>query len=272
MHQLGDEFFFNTEYIMAHKCSSIGVSKTANHPTIAAQNMDIPIFFHGYQTVMKITDPKTGLEKLILTIPGHIGITGMNGAGVSINCNILMQLDNANKGLPVSCVVRGVTDKTSLNEAVYFIHTIDHASGQNYIVSGIEETHSFECSATAVEEFKPFENAHFTYHTNHPLVNSSYSKRYLEILQEQNITLSEALNICQRIPSFASRFNEETEDFGIKEIKDVLSSRDHEGIDVISNVFTYASVVYVLKESPEFYVAPGKPHETEYVQIQFKNN
>lgn len=271
MHQLGDEFFFNTEYIMAHKCSSIGVSKTADHPTIAAQNMDIPIFFHGYQTVMKIKNKKTGLEKLILTIPGHIGITGMNNAGVSINCNILMQLDNAKKGLPVSCIVRGVTESTSLEEAVRFVNTIDHASGQNYIISGMDETHSFECSASEVVEFKPFENAHFTYHTNHPMVNTSYSKRYLEILHEQNVALDEALTICQRIPSFVSRFNEKTEDFGMKEIKEILSSRDHDGIDVVSNVFTYASVIYVLDESPVFYIAPGKPHEEEYIEIKFKN-
>ena len=269
MHQLGDEFFFNTEYIMAHKCSSIGVNKTQEHPTIAAQNMDIPTYFHGYQTVMKIKEKDNEIEKLILTIPGHIGITGLNSEGVSINCNILMQLDNAKNGLPVSCIVRGVINKPSLIEAIDFINLVSHASGQNYIIGGTDEVRSFECSASQIKEFKPFDTSHFTYHTNYPMVNTSYSERYLEILQEENIPLNEALNICQRIPSFTSRFNEKTKDFGVTEIKEILSSRDHDGIDVVSNVFTYASVIYILKKSPEFHIAPGKPHETEYIEIQF---
>lgn len=271
MHQLGDEFFFNTEYIMAHKCSSIGVDKTENHPTIAAQNMDIPKYFHGYQTVMKIVEKESGIEKMILTIPGHIGITGLNSKGVSINCNILMQLDNSKKGLPVSGIVRGVLNQTSLNEAVEFLNTVNHASGQNYIIGGIEGAKSFECSANKIEEFKPFENSHFTYHTNHPMVNTNYSERYLEILEEHDVTLDEALNICQRIPSFTSRFNEQTTDFGVTEIKEILSSRDHDGTDVVSNALTYASVIYILKKSPEFHIAPGKPHETDYVELQFGN-
>lgn len=269
MHQLGDEFFFNTEYIMAHKCSSIGVERSDYHPTITAQNMDIPTYFHGYQTVMKISDQATGLEKLILTIPGHVGITGMNSAGVSINCNILMQLNYSSKGLPVSAMVRGVIDRRNVNDAVEFVNEVDHASGQNYLIGGRDAVYSLECSSTEVTEFQPFDSAHFTYHTNHPLVNKSFSPRYLEILDEQGITLTEALSFCRRLPSFSARFNEETKDFGVEEIKEVLSSRDHDGEDVVSNTFTYASVIYELGDSPIFHIASGKPHETPFIELEF---
>lgn len=269
MHQLGDEFFFNTEYIMAHKCSSIGINKTKNHSSIAAQNMDIPKYFHGYQTVMKIKD-ENGIESIILTIPGHIGITGMNNKQVSVNCNILMQLDYQRKGLPVSFIVRGVLGMTSAEQAISFLNQIEHASGQNYLIGGKDKVMSLECSATKIEEFKPFENSIFTYHTNHPMINKSFSKRYLEILTEHDLKLEEALTFCQRIPSFKKRFNKETDDFGIEEIKEVLSSVDHVGDDVISNSLTYASVVYVLSENPKFIIAPGKPHEKEYIELKFK--
>ena len=269
MHQLGDEFFFNTEYIMAHKCSSIGINKTDKHSSIAAQNMDIPIYFHGYQTVMKIID-ENELEYLILTIPGHIGITGMNNHSVSINCNILMQLDYQRKGLPVSFIVRGVLKQNNFEEAINFIEKIEHASGQNYLIAGKDKVVSLECSATKVKEFKPFENAIFTYHTNHPITNDSFSKRYLEILNEHNLKLEEALSFCQRIPSFKERFSEKTKDFGVEEIKEVLSSVDHEGFDVISNNLTYASVIYVLEDNPTYLISPGKPHETDYLKLTFK--
>lgn len=68
MHQLGDEFFFSTKYLFAHKCSSVGIGKSSNHPTITAQNMDIPTYFHDHQTVLNFTD-KEGKELMVLTIP-----------------------------------------------------------------------------------------------------------------------------------------------------------------------------------------------------------
>lgn len=268
MHQLGDEFFFNTEYIMAHKCSSIGIDKTSKHPSIAAQNMDIPTYFHGYQTVMKITDEK-GKVAMVLTIPGHIGITGMNNSQVSVNCNILMQLDYQRRGLPVSFIVRGVLKASSADQALAFLHQIDHASGQNYLIGGKDKVVSVECSATRIDQFKPFEKAIFTYHTNHPMVNNSFSERYLEILDAQDLKLEEALSFCQRMPSFEKRFNDATTDFDVAEIKEVLSSVDHDGYDVISNTLTYASVIYVLDETPSFLIAPGKPHETPYIALNF---
>ncbi|MCA1752683.1 MAG: C45 family autoproteolytic acyltransferase/hydrolase [Cryomorphaceae bacterium] len=268
MHQLGDEFFFNSEYIFAHKCSSIGINKTDNHPAIAAQNMDIPHYFHGYQTVMHITE-SDGRESIVLTIPGHIGITGMSSAPVSINCNILMQLDYARKGLPVSFIVRGVLKQNSYEEARDFLHRIPHASAQNYLIGGEEQVGSFECSATAITEFRPFAEAPFTYHTNHPLTNESFSVRYYEILEEHGVSLEEAMTFCQRLPSFQQRFDSTTTDFGIAEIMEVLSSRDHEGVDVLSNSLTYASVVYELSANPVFHIAPGKPHETAYEELVF---
>ncbi len=268
MHQLGDEFFFNSEYIFAHKCSSVGINKSDNHPAIAAQNMDIPHYFHGYQTVMHITETD-GREYMMLTIPGHIGITGMSAAPVSVNCNILMQLDYARKGLPVSFIVRGVLRQNSYEEARDFLHRIPHASGQNYLIGGEEQVGSFECSATAIAEYRPFAEAPFTYHTNHPLTNESFSARYFEILEEYGVSLEEAMTFCQRLPSFRQRFDSTTADFGIGEIVEVLSSRDHEGVDVLSNSLTYASVVYALSANPVFHIAPGKPHETEYLELRF---
>jgi len=270
MHQLGDEFFFSTKYLFAHKCSSIGIQESTNHPTLTGQNMDIPIYFHGHQTVLNFTD-KNGVECMVLTIPGHIGITGMNNHSVSINCNILMQLSSQSKGLPVSAIVRGVLNKKKYADAVDWIHTVEHASGQNYLIGGLHQVVSLESSANLVKEFKPFQNANFTYHTNHPLSNKDYSEWYLEALEENGFTLFDASAFCQRFPSFEKRFNEKKNEFGMEEIKEVLRSKDHEGYDVLSNSYTYASVIYTLSDTPRFTIAPGKPHETEYIELKFKN-
>lgn len=269
MHQLGDEYWFNTKDVLAHSCSSFGVNKSRTQSSMAAQNMDIPPFYHGFQTVIKITDPKSDKEMMFLTIPGHLGITGMNNKSVSINCNTLMQLDYAKTGLPVTFIVRGVVGKNTQEDALKFIDEVNHASGQNYIVGGPEKVYSLECSANKVVEFRPFENSKFTYHTNHPLSNIDYSSKYREQLMANNKTLEEGLYECQRIKSFEKRFSENTENIGVEEIKNVLRSRDNEGRDVVSNDHTYASVIYVLSEKPKLVIAPGKPHEQEYIEIEF---
>lgn len=272
MHQLGDEYWFNTKDIMAHSCSSFGVNKSDGRPSITAQNMDIPEFYHGFQTVIKINDPDSDKETMVLTIPGHLGITGMNNKSVSINCNTLMQLDYGKTGLPVTFIVRGVLDKNIQEEALNFVNEVPHASGQNYIIGGPEKVYSLECSANKVVEFRPFENSIFTYHTNHPMSNNDYSSTYMMLLKKNNITIEEFEEEgfrCQRIKSFQERFTENTTTIEIEEIKNVLRSRDNDGRDVVSNSNTYASVIYELSDNPKFIIAPGKPHEEEYIELDF---
>jgi isopenicillin-N N-acyltransferase-like protein len=270
MHQLGDEYWFNTKDILAHNCSSFGVNKSSEQSSIAAQNMDIPPFYNGFQTVIKIIDPDADKEMMFLTIPGHLGITGMNNKSVSINCNTLMQLDYGKTGLPVTFIVRGVVEKNTQEEALKFLSEIKHASGQNYIIGGSEKVYSMECSSNKIAEFRPFEGSNFTYHTNHPMSNRDYSKNYLDLLKKENRSLEEGLYECQRIKSFQKRFNTETGNITIEEIKDVLQSRDNETKDVVSNDYTYASVIYVLSEKAKFIIAPGKPHEQDYIEIDFE--
>ncbi len=269
MHQLGDEYWFNTKDILAHSCSSFGVNKSNDKPSMTAQNMDIPEFYHGFQTVIKINEPNSDKETMVLTIPGHLGITGMNNKQVSINCNTLMQLDYVKTGLPVTFVVRGVLSKNTQEEALKFINEINHASGQNYIIGGSEKVYSLECSANTVVEFRPFENSMFTYHTNHPMSNTDFSDKYLTQLKTNNKTIDEGLYECQRIKSFQKRFTQNTSNIEIETIKNVLRSKDNEGTDVVSNNSTYASVIYELSEKPKFIIAAGKPHEVDYIEIDF---
>jgi len=82
-------------------------------------------------------------------------------------------------------------------------------------------------------------------------------------------SVEEGLYQCQRIPSFEQRIKPGTEPFGVDAIKEVLASRDHDGVDVVSNAYTYASVIYVLDSMPRFMIAPGKPHEVGYLELGF---
>jgi len=272
MYQLGDEYWCNSKDILAHSCSSIGVNKSPTHPCMAAQNMDIEPFYDGYQTVLKINDQNSDKKMMFLTIPGLLGLTGMNNKSVSINCNTLWQLDCGKTGLPVTFIVRGVVEKDTQEEALKFLKEIKHASGQNYIIGGPQKAFSMECSANKVVEFWPFENSNFTYHTNQSKNNDDFNSRYLEMLKRINRTVQEGFYKCSRFKSFQNRFTENTKDISIDEIKEVLSSRDSLGLengDVISNDNTFASVIYVHSNEPKLIIAPGKPHEVDYIEIKF---
>lgn len=271
MFQLVDEYWFNSaDLLTSHHCTSLGVDRTLNHPAMTAQNMDIPRFYHGFQMVMKIGDPDSELESLVLTMPGHLGITGMNNRGVSINCNTLIQLRYGRVGLPVTYIVRAVVKQSTREDAVALLKSIRHASGQNYVIGGPERPVSLECSAGKVEEFRPFPDAAFTYHTNHPLVNNDFSQRFLDRLKNSGRSLSEVLSTCRRLPALRNRFNEETVDITIQDIKEALSSRDHVR-DPISNSSTFASVIYELGDIPRLHIAAGGPHEKSFFIIEFQN-
>jgi hypothetical protein len=96
------------------------------------------------------------------------------------------------------------------------------------------------------------------------------SSKYLEQLTANNKTIEEGLYHCKHIKSFQKIFNENTQDIEIEDIKNVLSSRDNESRDVVSNNSTYASVIYELSGKSKFIIAPGRSHEKDYIEIKFE--
>jgi isopenicillin-N N-acyltransferase like protein len=271
MYQLADEEWAQWEDIAAGEhCSSIGVNRTGASPSFVAQNMDIPTYYQGYQTLLRIKDEGGNLESLVLTVPGAIGVNGLNSHAVAITCNTLLKLEYSKDGLPVSFIVRGVLRQKTLKDAVDFLHNIKHASGQNYIIGGPERTYSLECSANKVAEFIAYKGAQLTYHTNHPLANDDYNHRYLANLQKQNKTPKEDPFYCYRLEALEKRLKNRAQ-VDVDLIKASLSSRDYEK-NPVSNKYTYACTIMVLSARPELHIAPGPPHETAFKIIRFSDN
>lgn len=269
MHQLGDEYWFNGhDLLMQHHCSSIGLDRTKDRATIGAQTIDIPPFYQGFQTVIRHIDPAQDQDFMVLVMPGHLGTTGLNHHQVSVNVNTLMQLNYATTGLPVTGVVRGVLACKTEQEALKFLEDIPHASGQNYIIGGRYAARSMECSANQVAEFRPFTGSVFTYHTNHPLSNSDYNDYYYAYTADHAEQFENGYP-CERFPSLQKRFGRKTGEYSIDDVKQALRARDVEGPDVVSNNNTFAGVIYELTASPVFHIAPGKPHEEEFIQLTF---
>ena len=176
--QLVDEYWANGGAIAGDHCSGLGIAGEGDRPTYVAQNMDLEGFRDGFQVVLHVKHPDSGLESFVFTCPGLVAMNGMNSRSVGVCVNTLLQLRPRRSGLPVAFVVRGLLERTTVEEAIGFLRDVEHASGQNYILGGPAGVYDFECSAGKVARFVPEGRKGVVYHTNHPLANDDYTERY----------------------------------------------------------------------------------------------
>ena len=263
--QLVDEFWVIGPELSQNRCTSFGVKKSHQNPTYTAQTLDIP-FFHGYQTLIHIKDPKNDMETFLLTFPGFVGANGMNDRPVSVCVNAITQLDHSYDGLPVAFVIRGILERETYHDAVKFINDITHGAPQNYLIGGIDHVSSFECSQDKVAEFIPFEGANYTYHTNHPLSNDNYGRRLINYLKSQGKTLQEYMPRCPRFEWLHENYHDNSRTFTVDELKFIFS---HRGCN-INNRSTFSCTIMVLSEHPELHITGGRPDEVPFLLFRFE--
>ena len=131
---------------------------------------------------MHVKHPDSDLESLFLTCAGLIVTTGMNNAPLGVAVNAMGQMDYGNEGLPVAFVVRGLLEQSSLQDALDFLETVKHASGQNYILGDSENVVDLEVSTNRQARFTPENHPGVILHTNHPRVLTDYHDRYEDSL------------------------------------------------------------------------------------------
>ena len=252
------------------KCTSFGT--VGADLTIAGQNMDVPPFVDGYQVLLRFRHK--GLETLVFTFAGLIGLTGINAAPLSVCCNSLSELDPSPEGLPVAYVLRSLLKLSSFDEAEAFLHKVPHASGQNYLVAAPGRVGSFECSAAGAVEYRGGVTGRVC-HTNHALVSEARGRfeRLLETLEgDERPTF---LNSRKRFESIAARLGSR-EDVTIEDAKAALSAHDDSenpvsrtDADIRGSAigFTAGSMIYELKKPPVIHVTAGPPCSNDYRSI-----
>jgi isopenicillin-N N-acyltransferase like protein len=195
--QLLDEIWTNARLVnIPHHCTSVGINnyKKNKSSNYIAQNIDIPPLYHGYEILLDIKDKDSDMRKLVTTFAGYIGANGLNNH-IGITENTLSDLKSSFNGLPVCFVARGVLEKNTFEEAVNFIKTIKHASGQNYIIGSRREIISLECASDLIVEYWPDKSHNYTYHANRALANTSYhpsnSIVLYDVFQDERFNLME---------------------------------------------------------------------------------
>jgi hypothetical protein len=268
-----DEFWVYIDDLYNHHCSDVGVPSINGSPSYIAQNMDIESYTDGYQTLIRLTRTENRPEQILLTHPGLIVLNGMNETGVGVVVNTIMQLKASPKGLPVAFVIRHIINSTEKDDILNFIQTINHASGQNYIIGIRGEVYDFEASANKVSRFKPKNTNGTVYHTNHPIVNTDLKSWYLKFTPTpENKEKLKNTNSYLRLSAIEKRMVSNpliTEDI----IMEALRSKDDPENPVCrsneGHGFTFASVIMTLTGDLNMHITAGPPDESEFSMITF---
>ena len=263
--QLVDEMWVLGRTLQQDHCTTIGTNKTEKNPAVVAQNLDIPPFYNGFQTLLRIKQPEKDMETLIFTFPGFIAANGINDHSVAVVVNAVQQLENSSDGLPVAFVIRGILQRRSFDDAVDFIKSIKHGAPQNYMIGGSERIGSFECSTTHVYSFVPFEGADFIYHTNHPLQNLHYSVEFVNYLNSKKISPNEYKHRCVRFEALQKLLDTNAKVIELDLLKKIFSTRTN----MINNQGTFGCTVMVLGKYPELHISPGRPDEEDFQIFKF---
>jgi len=265
-YQLIDEIWAIGPDVSPPKCTTIGAGRRHGLSAFVSQTLDIPAFYHGYQTVLRIRDARDGgLETLVFTIPGVVAANGLNSRSIAVCVNAVTQLAYSPKGLPVDFVIRGLLRRKTYDEAVEFLRDIQPAAPQTFVLGGPDEAAVFERSARKMSKFVPFVGAEFSYHTNHPMVNDDFNPRFPEALKRRRMTWDNVKAGCPRFNFLGRLLKDNTAALEVESLKGIYRDRD----SGINNETTYGCTIMVLGESPELYIAPGRPDRGEFQVLRF---
>jgi len=264
--QLVDESWVMSDDLNLSKCTSIAARKRGDSPAFVAQNMDIPPFYHGFQTVLRIEGSAEEPGALVFTIPGVVAINGLNDRSIAVCVNAVTQLAYSAKGLPVAFTIRGILRQKTYEEAVRFLKEIQPAAPQNYAIGGPNMTADFERSANRMVEFVPFEDSEFTYHTNHPIVNDDFNPRFIEGLKKKGLTMEAYRARCRRFKFLGEKFKDNGAVLDVAVLQQVFADRT----SGINNAGTYGCTIMVLGDRPELHIAAGRPDEEPFEVLSFE--
>ena len=253
-------------------CSALGQAKDAG-TAYAGQTMDIGTWIEGSQILLRIR-PASGPAQLVFSYAGSIGLNGLNERGVGYCCNTVIQLDPSATGLPMAYVGRRVLEQPRFDDAVGLLKTVEHASGQNYLVGGPGRVTSFECSGRNAAEWTGEDGASGPIlHTNHPLASRD-DRMFREISTGDGALRSTTLGHYDGLKACVRQAEGK---LTVDRIKDVLKSKDpaapisrtgETAADGNPIGYTVGCMVYEHSDDPVLHLAAGPPCSTAFMAFR----
>jgi hypothetical protein len=266
---MDEEWWYQQSLTGAHHCSSVGGRAASGAGSIVGQTMDLPVWMNGFQTLLLIRDAAPGTDAHVVTVAGMIGLMGANSRGLGVCVNTLLQLNHSAAGLPVAFVSRGLIERPNAREAAHFLTSVNHASGQNYVLGDRREIVDYECSAGGAAQYSGVRDGAVIWHTNHPFANGDLKPDLTGPVWDGNRLSSEC-----RLRSLDERLGRDRP-FDVAVVREALSARDDERYPVSrerhpdrgahpGSFFTFAAMIAELAEQPRLHFAAGAPSHHEF--------
>jgi hypothetical protein len=251
------------------RCSSFGVRDMAGAPTMIGQTMDLPGWSNGLQTLVSITDPD-GHQVVYLSIAGALPTCGVNNAALGVCCNTLLSLRGDEQGLPVVHMLRLALRQRRFGDMLTVLHTVPHASGQNYLIGGPGQIASLECSAEVIAGHRVAGRPSRLVHTNHSLANADHDPEFAGSPVALGTPSTRA-----RLASIATHVLMPS-DLTLGRLQAALAAQDDPNHPVSRELalagtagdfasFTFAGIIYELDaDTPRLHVTDGPPSQSPF--------
>lgn len=258
---LMDEFWWYQPQNPSGGCSVTGVAGTGTRRGVLGQNMDLPSWMLGLQTVLRVRAEDQ--DAIIVSSAGLVGLMGVNRSGLGVCVNTLFAMPRSLRGLPVAFVFREVLERRTLDAGVGYLGTVPHASGQHYALGTADGIIGVECGADYVA------GRHFgaepMRHTNHPL----WSAPHLCLSGEETGFAGPRLAYSEERLHALGREEHEPTLAGLERVLSNPSS----GLCMIATPEipseTFASMAVTLEPEPEVRLALGRPDITEWQTLRW---
>ena len=244
-----------------------------------AQNLDTPAIYHGHQTLLKVQYKGSLTRVYAVSEPGLVGICGLNSDGVGVCQNTLAwQLNRSRQGLAAMLIARSLLHQPSLEKAVIFIKSINHASGINYAIGDPGGVVDYECSTNQANRWVPQDSPGKIYHTNHSLVSTDlYQPAQMSAetaaYQQRYITNSQA-----RLSSLQRRVMAIPGSLTLSEVQEILSAHDSDDFPICRHIrpengklasCTNNTIIMELSLSPRMLLSSDPPCQFKYQEFSF---
>ncbi|ANQ49890.1 hypothetical protein MY04_2521 [Flammeovirga sp. MY04] len=247
-------------------CTTVGIVGTADAPNFVTHNNDIPPYFKGLNTLLRIKDPNSDLIILQGTFAGVIAQNGVNNKGIAVGINTLGNVTSNSNGLPVAFNVRKILEQSSVKDALAFLETVQCAQPMNYMIGDQHQVVSVEVYGKGKYSIIPL-TSNYIVHTNH--TQSDETPLAFEMNEESGG--GSFANTLGRLTKANNWLHDNAKTINEKSLMELKSSDQINVFPGTSSGRTLQSMVVVISktETPYVYYTADSPSISKYTKFEF---
>ncbi len=256
-----DEFVaFTVKKYRLSFCTGFGVYGRTNLPNIIGQNNDLPRYFDGTQTLLRIKE-EGGRETYVFTFAGLLANNGLNNSPLGCTINIMpAHVKGDQAGLPMPYMVRGILACKTRQDAVDWAKRVGRYAGpMNYIIGDPTGVSTVETGKDFFKVHDSYKGEKYVPHSNHPLEVTDL---------EPGIVSKSPERLAKLVEAIGGRSGE----IDVAEARKIFRSRPIlKNYETDPTFPTLESIIIELDpDNPRLQIAPGPPDRYKYSSFDFE--